>query len=318
MGSGTVLTEKGLKATFIAKAKSTPMISAPLCMMVNSTSDKEKHAWLGMPAAVREFKGSRHLKSLAETTYEIKNKLWESSLRIEQTDLDDDSTGGYSQQAMQMGAYFIRHKDELVLGTTLPNGNSTTCIDGQYFYDTDHAWPEADYTTSWDNDITTNITATAAPTTVEFHAALKANWQAAFLAKDDRGKPANLGITGFMLEIPPHYIGVVERFMNSGERGLGADAATNTEYSMWSKLIQGYIVNTYMSNSDRFRMHIVDQPTKPLIFQTREAPVFQMIMAKDKKPDFFSWSEHASFFGVYGRHNAGYGDPTKSSLHIFT
>jgi phage major head subunit gpT-like protein len=314
---GTILKEKGLKATFIAAAKAAPSFYQQLCMVVPSKARSEKHAWLGMPPAVREFIGPRQAARLAEGTYEIINKKWESTLRIEQDDIDDDQTGQLMPMIKSMGVYFNRHKDELLLGTTIPNANAVTGLDGQYFYDTDHAWPEADYSTSWDNDRTTNISSTSKPTTVEFNTALKDALQQLELAKDDRGKPANIGISKIILEGPPHMRQIFMKFMSA--TNLGIDAATNAEDgNLWKGMIAGIIINPYTSNSDRFRVHLVDQPLKPFIFQNRMDPLFQLILANQKNPDFGSFSEDANYFGVKARYNIGYGDHTKSLLHIFT
>lgn len=311
----TKLSEKGLQATFLAGLDAWPAQYKQLCTIVPSKADKEKFAYLGAPPAMREFVGPRHLKRLSETDYTIVNKKWEASLRIDQDDLDDDQTGGLDMRIAQMAEYAERHKDELVLGTAVKDGNSTACYDTQYFYDTDHADPEAEYTTAQDNDLTTNIADPAAPTTTEFNAALKADLQAMRAFKDSRGKPINPPGAKIWLEGPPCMEYIFSKFANATNLCV---ATSSEDGNMWKGLIAGIIINPFESNADRFRMHILDGAVKPFLFTSRMKLLTQLISANQQNPDFGSWSEDASFFGVKARYNAGYGLWQKSLLHIFT
>jgi len=315
--AGTILTEKGLKGTFLKSLDGWPSMYKKLCTVVGSKADKEKFAYLGAPPAMREFLGPRSLKRISETTYEIKAKKWEASLRIDQDDIDDDQLGGLMMTVQQMAQYAEQHKDELVMGTTIVNAAATACYDGQYFYDGDHADPEAEYTTSQDNDLTANISDTDAPTTVEFHTAMKECLTALRGFKDSRGKPINGGMSGVVLEGPPCMEYIFRKFANA--TNLGVDAATNAEDgNMWKGLIKDIIINPYETNADRFRVHVVDGVVKPFIFVNREAMKTAFISPNQKNPDFGSWSEDAAFFGVKARYNSGYGLWQKSVLYIFT
>lgn len=314
--AGSLLKEKGLKATFLQALEGWPSQYQKLCTIVPSNADSEKYAYLGAPPAVREFLGPRQFARLSETTYEIKNKKWEASIRIDKDDWDDDQTGAIQARVQQLAEYSGRHPDELVFGTLIPGGTAALCYDGQYFYDDDHADPEAEYSTSQDNDLTADIVTPAAPTTVEFHAALKACLLALRTFKDSRGHPINPPGAKIILEGPPYYEYIFAKFMSATL--LGLDAATNAEDgNIWKGMIAGYILNPWGGETDRFRVHVVDGALKPFIFQSREPLSFKMISPMSDN-DFQTWNEDAIYAGVKARYNAGYGLWQKSVSYIFT
>jgi phage major head subunit gpT-like protein len=314
--AGTILTERGMKATFLASLQGWPSMFRQLCTIVNSDGYQEKYPWLGAPPAVREFVGPRKAARIAETSYTIFNKKWEATLRIDQDDLDDDQLGGLQTRVQQMAEYAARHMDKIVMGTTIPNGTAALCYDGQYFYDDDHSDPEAVYTTSQDNDLTANITTTSNPTTVEFATALQAALKALRGFKDGNGDPVNPPGAKVWLEGNPTFERIFMKFALANL--LGTDAATNAEDNTFKGLIGGYILNPWDSNTDRVRFHILDGTLKPFVFQMRKDWMTQLILADEQKPDFSAFSEDANWFGAKARYNAGYGDWRKSVSYIFT
>lgn len=312
----TILTERGMKATFLAALEAWPSQYKKLCTVVPSDGASEKFPWLGAPPAVREFIGPRHLARIAETTYTVYNKKWEASLRIDQDDIDDDQLGALNIRIQQMAEYFERHKDELVMGTTIPGGTAALCYDGQYFYDDDHSDPEATYTTSQDNNLTANITTTSSPTVVEFDATLQEVLGALRGFKDGNGKPVNPPGAKIWMEGNPTFETIFAKFAESNI--LGLDAATNATDNIWKGRIAGYILNPWDSNTDRVRFHILDGTVKPFIFLDRKAMKLQSILADQTNPDYAAFNEDANYFGVKARYNAGYGDWRKSVSYIYT
>jgi phage major head subunit gpT-like protein len=311
----TAFTEKGLKATFMAGMKSWPSVYSKLCTIVPSQHDSEKHAYLGAPPWAKEFLDVRQIQRLSEATYEITNKKYEATLKIDQDDLEDDTTGGLMKRAQQMGAYFMQHRDELVLKDLIDGAYATTCYDGQYFYDTDHADPEAEYSTSQDNDLTKNITTTTAPTPTEFHASLISMVSALRGFKDSRGKPVNPPGSKLWLEGPPNFEYIFARFCNSSL--LTHDGATS-EDNIWKGMLAGYIINPWTANTERFRLHNLAGYVKPFIFQIRKETVLQYLRADERNPNWPSFNEDANYFGAKARYNAGYGDWRFSVSMVYT
>lgn len=127
----------GFSKTFEdAKAKA-PSQWALAATLVPSTSKSTTYGWLGQYPKLREWVGPRTVKSIQEYGYSIINKLYEGTVGVQRTDLEDDNLGVYTPLFAEMGHSAATHPDELVFGL-LGKGVSTLCYDGQYFFDTDH------------------------------------------------------------------------------------------------------------------------------------------------------------------------------------
>lgn len=108
-----------------------------VAMRVPSTTAAENYSWLaGMPG-IREWIGDRLIHELSAARYVVKNRDFELTIAIRRNDIEDDQYGLYGPRIEQMGHETKRHPDELVFGL-LKEGFTTTCYDGQYFFDTDH------------------------------------------------------------------------------------------------------------------------------------------------------------------------------------
>ncbi len=114
---------------------------------VTSQTRDEKYGWLGQFPRLREWVGDRQVKSLAAHDYAVKNKKFESTISVPRDDIEDDSYGVFNPLFQSMGDAAKTHPDELVWAL-LAAGFTTTCYDGQYFFDTDHPVgdPEAGFT----------------------------------------------------------------------------------------------------------------------------------------------------------------------------
>lgn len=104
---------------------------------VPSTTASNTYGWLGDFPRLREWIGDRVVKDIKEQGYEIANKLFEATLGIRRTQIEDDQFGHYAPIAMTMGQEAAQHPDVLI-NDLIAAGFSATCYDGQYFFDTDH------------------------------------------------------------------------------------------------------------------------------------------------------------------------------------
>lgn len=113
---------------------------------VPSSGKSTTYGWLGQYPKLREWVGERSVKSMQEHGYSIVNNLYEATVEVKRTDLEDDNLGVYMPLMGEMGYAATTHPDTLVFGL-LGAGTSTECYDGQYFFDTDHPiYPEVDGT----------------------------------------------------------------------------------------------------------------------------------------------------------------------------
>lgn len=104
---------------------------------VPSTSVSNTYGWLGDFPRLREWVGDRVVKDIKENGYTITNRLFESTLGVQRTQIEDDQFGHYSPIAMSIGQEAGQHPDVL-LNDLIAAGFATVCYDGQFFFDTDH------------------------------------------------------------------------------------------------------------------------------------------------------------------------------------
>ncbi len=119
-----------------------------LASKVSSSSKSNTYGWLGQFPQFREWVGDRVIKDMAAHGYEITNKLFESTVGVARTDIEDDNIGAYAMLFQEMGRAAQMHPDELVYAL-LAAGGSTLCYDGQNFFDNEHpVYPNVDGTGS--------------------------------------------------------------------------------------------------------------------------------------------------------------------------
>ncbi len=118
---------------------------------VPSTTTEEKYGWLGNLPAFREWVGDRVMNSLSTSDFTLRNKPWEMSFEVDRDDIEDDRFGVYRPMIQMAGSRAATHPDELLF-SLIQSGFTTTCYDGQYFFDTDHPVELADGTMgTWSN-----------------------------------------------------------------------------------------------------------------------------------------------------------------------
>lgn len=105
--------------------------------LVPSTTASNTYGWLGDFPKLREWAGDRVVKDMKASGYSIENKLYEATLGVQRTQIEDDQYGHYAPIAMSMGQEAAQHPSRLVTDI-IGTGHTSVCFDGQYFFDTDH------------------------------------------------------------------------------------------------------------------------------------------------------------------------------------
>lgn len=119
---------------------------AKVASKVKSTSKSNTYGWLGQFPQFREWIGDRVIKDMAAHGYQINNKLFESTVGVLRTDIEDDELGAYAMLFQEMGRAAGVHPDELVYAL-LSQGHLSVCYDGQNFFDDEHpVYPKVDGT----------------------------------------------------------------------------------------------------------------------------------------------------------------------------
>jgi phage major head subunit gpT-like protein len=134
----------GVKAAFYDALDNVPVQEGifaadwrEVATLVPSTLDTEKYGWLGQLPQMREFKDERKVKGIAESDYQLTNKLWESTIGVDRRAWDNDQSGTLRPRIMGLAAEYNRKIEEEVF-TCLAKGNATTsygaCYDGLAFF----------------------------------------------------------------------------------------------------------------------------------------------------------------------------------------
>lgn len=136
----------GFSKAFQDSLTATPTDWAKVATRVPSSSASNTYGWLGQFPALREWVGERVLKDMAAQAYQVQNKLYEGTVAVRRTDIEDDNVGIYTPLFSEMGRSAAAHPDQLVF-ELLKVAHTTTCYDGQNFFDTDHpVYPNVDGT----------------------------------------------------------------------------------------------------------------------------------------------------------------------------
>lgn len=136
----------GYSQAFQDALAATPTDWANVATRVPSSSTSNTYGWLGQFPKLREWVGDRVVKDMAASGYQITNKLYEGTVGVKRTDIEDDNVGIYTPLFAEMGRGAAAHPDELVFGL-LAAGESALCYDGQNFFDVDHPiYPNVDGT----------------------------------------------------------------------------------------------------------------------------------------------------------------------------
>lgn len=129
-----------------------------IATLIKSTTASNTYGWLGKFPALREWVGDRVINDMQAHAYTIANKTYEGTVGVDRDDIEDDNVGIYSPVFQEMGRAAEVQPEELIFAL-LAAGTSTTCYDGQYFFDTDHpVYPNADGTgtaasvANWDDN----------------------------------------------------------------------------------------------------------------------------------------------------------------------
>ncbi|MBB4302346.1 phage major head subunit gpT-like protein [Rhodobium orientis] len=104
---------------------------------IPSTTRQNEYGWLGNFPNMREWIGPRHVQSIKDHGYAIKNKPFEITVGVDRDDIEDDNIGIYKPMMEELGRSTAAHPDQLVF-SLVKSAFETKCYDGQNFFDTDH------------------------------------------------------------------------------------------------------------------------------------------------------------------------------------
>lgn len=276
----------------------------------------EEYAWLGMTPAMREWIGGRQAKGFREQSMQIRNKHYEATLDVLVSDLRRDKTGQLMARINEQARRANTHWASL-LSTLILNGASTTCYDGQYFFDTDHS--EGDSGTQ-SNDIEVDISGlpvatagtTTAPSIAEFQFAIAKGVEKIVSFVDDQGEPMNEDATAFTIMVPI-------TFMNTALQAVASTAQVAETQSVLDALKSNFslkvVPNPRLSDwTASFAMFRTDSYLKSFIRQ-EEMGVQMKVKGAGSEYEF---DNDAHQYGIDCWRNVGYGYWQNSCLITLT
>lgn len=128
---------QGFQRAFLNGIESVKQTYPLVSMEVRSNTKIENYAWMKDLPGMREWVGDRIIHNFETLNYQIINKPWEHTIGVDRHDIDDDALGIYNNRFAMQGEMVARHPDTLTWQALLA-GFTTTGLDGQYFFDTDH------------------------------------------------------------------------------------------------------------------------------------------------------------------------------------
>jgi phage major head subunit gpT-like protein len=299
---------RSLTGKFDNRVKATTPFYPTLCSVIPSDGADEEYGMLGAVPQIREWAGDRKFHSVRAAKFTIVNKLWESSIAVEKTAIQDDRLGVYSSMFEDLGVRAARHPDKLLLGNLVANAESQLCLDGQFFFDTDHAWGDSG---TQSNDLTSDITTANDPTINEFKDAMEGMLNAMLGFRDDQGEllhdDAVMSNAGSGMEL---HLLVPLRFLRVAREATSAGIAINngeTNVPVFSCTVTA----TAHLNANVFDLYRTDTPLKPYIFQARQ-PLSRVMKGMDDR-EFKDVK-----FMTEARYNVGYGAWWNAVRHTFT
>jgi phage major head subunit gpT-like protein len=279
----------GMKTNFMMGFEGVDSIYEKVCMTITSDKDEEKYPFLGATAGLREWKTERQHKDIAEYSFTIVNKDYEDTISVSRNAIDDNQYKQYFTQALSMGAEVARSYD-VIFAAHVEAGTSTTCYDGQYFFDTDHSSKNSGTQSNYDNSIA--LSATNAKTAITAMQSFK----------DDQGVVMGANPTHVM--VPTGLGFTAMEVFNPAPLSAGATEPDEKVLSGWLQVI----VNPYMTTNatpsiSNWILLDLSKPVKPFVFQNRKPATFEVMDSGDD-----AFERNIIKYGVHARFAYGYGE----------
>lgn len=253
---------------------------------IKSNKASENYAWLSEPHGMTEWKDERTPHALIENGFNIKNKIYEETIEVDKTALEDDISGQIMTRVQSMGSAAKTSYDKFLTIVIEENG---LCYDGQNFFDTDH---EEGVSGSQSNVITSGgkfspqVIRTIITSMKKFK---QSNGKRAGIKPSHVMYPADLDWAAKEMLLPQ-----VVAVTNDPNKAILKGSL---------ELIENDELENNGENSKFYVLDLKSRPTKPFIFQNRKDITFE-----SPKNLFDEFWKNKLYYGTKARFAFGFGD----------
>lgn len=301
----------GYDLTFRKALSDAKPIWDKIASMRMSKTEQEVYGWLDVIPELKVWNGPRDVHALSARAQTLVNQLFEDTIGIKRTKLEDDQYGIYSDYVSEMGRVAALWPDLQVTNAIL-GGGSALVYDNQPYFDTVHPVNMDDPsspTQSNDFDYSAAGANGTAPGLTAINLADARAKMGALL--NSSGVPYQ--VEPNLLLVPPQQEFQALQILNpaiaaqafvaqfTGVAATGVGAATGNVL----KGLMDVLKAPRLASSPNY-VYLLDttRSTKPFIWQLREAPEFAYRF-RPEDPAVFDFDEYLA--GVRARGAAGYG-----------
>lgn len=259
-------------SAIFAKAYSeAPVFYDKMSSDIESDAADNVYGWIAQQLAMRKWVGPRVAQNLKEHDYRLHNDLYEATIELLRTKIEDDTLGIFRGQTMpQLAVAAKKHPDKLLaaLITANPNG-----FDGVPLFSGSHpTFAPSDAAQTYSNDFALALTSDNFQTV---YAAM-----ASYVGED--GMPLEVGPTALI--VPPQLRAIATAIMHSSTYAIpgasgGLSATIDNPLRGWCEVIE---VKQFAAAPTVWYVADLSQPVKPFIHQIRDQA--QMV-ARDNPQD---------------------------------
>lgn len=264
-----------------------------IATLAPSDSAANDYGWMEALPKMRLWVGDKVVKRLKDIGYTIVNKDYEVTVAVKRNDLEDRKMNAYPIIIAGLSKEAKMHPDNLVFGV-INSGFNTPCLDGQYFFDSDHARGDGNGGTVFWSNLGTKALSCASQAKAD--ASFGAAWLSMRDRKDNEGR--SLGVVPTILLVPVALEIVAKSLMNNEKFG------DNT-----SNIYKGYVevvVCDKLTSPTAWFLLACNDFIKPVIYQERKKAAL-VSATNPEAPNVFMQAEY--LYGVEARGEAGAGLP---------
>ena len=271
---------------------------------IPSDTREEDYAWMDRIPAMREWIGQRQVNNVSIRMQTLINKLWEDTVAVKRTDIEDDKIGAYRPVMEELARQAAELPDAQV-AAAMQAGTTAVAYDNQHFFDTSHP-------VNMDNPNIVGPSGSATQANLLTSSSLSAsNVQTAIQTMKSwagaDGKPLRIRPT--LLVVPPQLEMVAnqictETYLAKDILLSGPAHGAAMDSNPLKGVLQPFVWEHLAGDATSWYVLSTNRAIKPFLWQDRMAPEF-IIKNRPDDEGVFEWDEFK--YGTRARGVAGYG-----------